>query len=263
MAGEHCKQLRVGLGDGAETTVHVARFERSRFTVSVVAMRPPAPLLSWCPENGIEHAIVGGFFIRTDGTPLGELWLGGVRQPTQAFDPPWHATRACLHRDGEVLTLAARHEIAREPAGDLLQAGPMLVRAGAALSEAPTDSEGFSAGSHQFDSDITAGRYPRAALGLSGEHLIAVVCDGRSDEDAGMSLAELARTMVNLGAREAINLDGGGSASLIVSGSLINSPRERHGLALAGGRPVSTALAFCPAEPQLSLTSPWGIRGGR
>ncbi|MGB2852562.1 MAG: phosphodiester glycosidase family protein [Solirubrobacterales bacterium] len=243
-AGEHCERLRIGLDDGAATTVHVARFERARYEARVVAMRPPAALLGWCPANRVENAIVGGFFIRSDGTPLGELWLAGVRQTSQTFDPPWDATRGCLHLNGGGISLAARDELDPEPSGDLLQAGPLLVRARRTVIEPTVDPEGFSAGSRQFDSDITAGRYPRAALGLNDRDLIAVVCDGRSNQDAGMSLAELADTMVDLDAREAINLDGGGSASLIVGGALVNSPREEHGLALAGGRPVSTALAF-------------------
>ena len=41
------------------------------------------------------------------------------------------------------------------------------------------DTEGFSAGSGQFDSDITAERHPRCALGVSDDELLAVCCDGR------------------------------------------------------------------------------------
>ncbi len=55
--------------------------------------------------------------------------------------------------------------------------------------------------------------------------------------------------MIELGAERAINLDGGGSASLVLGGELVNEPREEHGLALAGGRPVSTAIAFEPRAP--------------
>src|SRR5919199_89918 len=82
------------------------------------------------------------------------------------------------------------------------------------------DPEGFSAGQRQFDSDITEGRYPRAALGIAPGKLLAVVCDGRADDDAGLSMGELAETLVALGAHSAINLDGGGSASLVAGGRL-------------------------------------------
>ena len=42
------------------------------------------------------------------------------------------------------------------------------------------DAEGFRAASHQFDTDITDGRHPRAALGLSESRVLAVAVDGRS-----------------------------------------------------------------------------------
>ena len=109
------------------------------------------------------------------------------------------------------------------------------------------DVEGFSAGQGQFDSDITAGatRARRSALAPSGR-LLAVACDGRADDEAGLTLAELAETLVALGARTALNLDGGGSTSLVCAGRLRNVPREDHGVVLAGGRPVSTVIAFTP-----------------
>jgi exopolysaccharide biosynthesis protein len=57
-------------------------------------------------------------------------------------------------------------------------------------------------------------------------------------------MAELAEALVALGAIQAINLDGGGSTSLVCGGQLRNRPRESHGIELPGGRPVTTALVF-------------------
>ena len=75
--------------------------------------------------------------------------------------------------DGEV-RIARRDQLGPAPAGDLLQAGPLLVGAGQVAVVAGQDVEGFSAAAHQFDSDITCGRYPRAALALAGERLLLV-----------------------------------------------------------------------------------------
>jgi exopolysaccharide biosynthesis protein len=108
------------------------------------------------------------------------------------------------------------------------------------------DPEGFSSGAHQFDSDITVGRYPRAALALTDDEVLAVACEGRAPTEAGMTLSELAAALIGLGAHSAINLDGGGSASLVAHGRLLNRPREEHGLDIVGGRPISTALLFRP-----------------
>jgi hypothetical protein len=234
------------LPDSAVTTVHVARFDRDAFTLSVAAIDPPATLAEWCAGAGASHAVVGGFYMRPGGPPLGEVWIGGEALPSEPFDAPWHRCRACVHAEAGTVALRAREEIEGPPRGDLLQAGPMLVREGTVTVDPGVDAEGFSAGSRQFDSDISAGRYPRAALGLAGRDLVAVVCDGRADDEAGMTMTELAGAMAALGCADAINLDGGGSASLIVDGTLVNTPREEHGRELRGGRAIATALRISP-----------------
>ena len=98
----------------------------------------------------------------------------------------------------------------------------------------------------QFDSDITDGRYPRAALGLADGRMFAVACDGRGRFDAGLTLEELAALMAALGCSTALNLDGGGSTSLVSGGRLRNRPRGGWERPEVGGRPVSTALLFVP-----------------
>lgn len=235
---------RVTLADGARTTIQVAYFERSRFGVRVVRMHPKRKLADWCGENEAPDALIGGFYVRSEGLPLGELRIDGRVLDSRPFDFPWGRVRACVHSlDGDV-SLRSRLELPGEPGGDLLQAGPMLVRDGVSLVEPGSDPEGFSAGERQFDSDITEGRYPRAALGVSSTHLIAAVCEGRAEVEAGLNLAELSHAMTDLGAVDAINLDGGGSASLVVGGHLVNTPREQHDVEIPGGRLVPTALRF-------------------
>ena len=224
----------------------MARFERSRFDLRVALIDPCATVLHWCEENAAEHAIVGGFYLRPGGPPLGHLRIDGTVVASEPFDAPWDARRACVAGAGGRVELAAWQDLPANAAGDLLQAGPMLVDSGRNLIERGEDREGFAAGARQFDSDITDGRYPRAALGVSDQDLIAVACDGREDDEAGLSMAELAGAMIDFGARDAINLDGGGSASLVVASALVNRPREEHGIELRGGRAVCTALQFVP-----------------
>src|SRR5262249_54110003 len=142
--------------------------------------------------------------------------------------------------DGDVV-IGPRAEIA--PAGDLVQAGPVLVSDGHVV--VGDDREGFSAGAGQFDSDITAERHPRCALGVNDDELLAFCCDGRrTGVDAGMDLAELARLLVSLGATDAINLDGGGSATLVHRGHLLNRPYSSVDQPGPESRPVVTALLF-------------------
>jgi Phosphodiester glycosidase len=244
-APAHLRCLQVGLADGARTSLHVAEHDLARTEVRVVRFAHPTPLAAWCAAEGVDEAIVGGFFVRPGGTPLGELRTRGIVRPSVAFDPPWGGIRACVHSVGGTLEIARRPDLHGEPRGDLLQAGPLLVADGRACTAG--DPEGFSAGASQFDSDITAGRYPRAALALTRRgRLLAVAADGRADGDAGLTMDELAEALVALGAVRAINLDGGGSTSLVCGGELRNVPREEHGIELVGGRPVATAIAFTP-----------------
>ena len=60
------------------------------------------------------------------------------------------------------------------------------------------------------------GRHPRTAIGSSkdGDQVIMVTVDGRQQSSLGMTLTELASLMLELGAHNAINLDGGGSTTM-------------------------------------------------
>jgi Phosphodiester glycosidase len=234
--------MRVRLSDGARTTLHVAGYDRRAFEARVVVLARPAPLVRWCGEEGVEDAVVGGFFSRPQYAPLGQVQIDDRAQPSTAFDPPWGDVRACVQLTGGEVRIARRDQLGAAPAGDLLQAGPLLVAGGEITVVPGEDPEGFSAGAHQFDSDITQGRYPRAALAVAGESLLLVACDGRTRRDAGMTLLELAGALAKLGASDALNLDGGGSASLVSGGRLRNRPREEHGVDLLEGRAVVTAI---------------------
>ena len=82
------------------------------------------------------------------------------------------------------------------------------------------------------DADI----HPRTAIGYSrnGKFLYIVVVDGRQPfYSQGMKLTELAQLMLDLGAHDAMNLDGGGSSTLIVRGAdgnprILNSPIDLY-----------------------------------
>ena len=82
-------------------------------------------------------------------------------------------------------------------------------------------------------------RHPRTGVGISkdGKTLYIMTVDGRRESDGGMSLVELAQTMLGLGAYEAMNFDGGGSTTMIVDGKLMNHPSDS-----TGERAVGSAL---------------------
>jgi hypothetical protein len=234
----------VTLRDGARTTLYVASYDRWAFRARVEILSRPTPLVRWCDETGVRDAVVGGFFARPRFEPLGQVQINGQTRPSLPFDSPWCDVRACVQIANEEVRIARRDQFGRVPAGDLLQAGPLLVANRQVAFIDGQDAEGFSAGASQFDSDITRGRHPRAALAVTDHGLLLVACDGRTDHDAGMTLSELASTLVELGAVDALNLDGGGSTSLVYDGQLRNRPREAHGVDLLDGRAIVTAIVL-------------------
>ena len=79
-------------------------------------------------------------------------------------------------------------------------------------------------------------RHPRTALGWNDQFFYLVEVDGRQKSSAGMTFPELTTFMLNLGCDEALNLDGGGSATIWVYGHVMNNPSEGQ------ERPAANAL---------------------
>ena len=70
---------------------------------------------------------------------------------------------------------------------------------------------------------------PRTALGYNADTLFLVVADGRQPKySTGLTLYELASILIELGATEAINLDGGSSSTFVVNDAVINRPSGKQ-----------------------------------
>lgn len=108
----------------------------------------------------------------------------------------------------------------------------ILVRGGHDVS-ARTDSIERTAPS------LSAQRHPRSVIGTSdgGRILWLIAVDGRQTASVGMTFAELATLLRELGVEEGLNLDGGGSTALWVAGAVRNRPSDP-----TGERAVGNAL---------------------
>ena len=109
---------------------------------------------------------------------------------------------------------------------------PRIVRNGRSVAEYADIVEGTFP-------RFSAGRHPRTAIGISKDSatLYLVTVDGRRESDSGMSLMEMANMMIQLGAYDAMNFDGGGSTTMVIEGKVVNRPSDQ-----AGERPVGNAL---------------------
>lgn len=71
-----------------------------------------------------------------------------------------------------------------------------------------------------------------------------VTVDGRqAGYSVGMSLNELAAFLLELGAADAVNLDGGGSTTMFLDGKVVNKPSDKE-----GERSVSDAILVFPRK---------------
>lgn len=172
--------------------------------------------------EGAKSGYRAGQWARTAGPAMsdGQTWSTSTN------------ARPCLviHKNGRV----AIESLASPTADDwnVIGGGPILLRGGkAVLPQANPKRPG------KF-----ASRNPRTVVGLdaSGTQLTLLVVDGRKPGIAdGMTFAELAAEMLQLGCTDAINLDGGGSSVMAVrdagtgSMKILNYPTDGHQRAVA------------------------------
>lgn len=95
-----------------------------------------------------------------------------------------------------------------------------------------------------FSQNIT-GKHPRTALGISKnrKELILITVDGRSASYRGVTQTELAQLLINLGAFEAINFDGGGSTQMVTTSPWSTQVRTVNRPSDGSERKIYTALA--------------------
>lgn len=111
---------------------------------------------------------------------------------------------------GTVLTLSTATLPDLKGSRTAMGGGPALVR-----------------GSKPLEWHDTQIRQPRTAIGWNTTHIFLVEVDGRQRGlSIGMTFPELAQYMAKLGCEEALNLDGGGSATFWLYGQVVNSPSE-------------------------------------
>ena len=90
-------------------------------------------------------------------------------------------------------------------------------------------------------------RHPRTAIGSSQDrkYLIMAVVDGRQQGySIGIDLYDLAALMKEFGCSDAINLDGGGSSTMIVEDRIVNRPSDIRG-------PRAVSIGFLVARQRV------------
>lgn len=118
---------------------------------------------------------------------------------------------------------------------DIIGGGPRLVENGVVNITGVIE---------RFQPDVLYSRAPRTALGITHEgKLLLVTINGRQPNiSVGVTLPELAVIMLDLGAVDAMNLDGGGSTTMVIRNQVLNLPSD--GIE----RPVSNGIMVINPE---------------
>ena len=147
--------------------------------------------------------------------------------------------------NGSVLRVVTLCEPVLHGVRTAIGGGPLLVHAGRPQRPPPVEAE-----TYEYTSMFE--RHPRAAIGWSPDSFFLVEVDGRQRGlSVGMTLQELGRFMARLGCQEAMNFDGGGSATLWFDGEVRNSPADR------AEREIANCLVFTkePGEARTKRAS--------
>ena len=154
---------------------------------------------------------------------------------------------------GDTVRLALQVKPETRPLKEAVGGFPRILRNGRNTALQEYAAEG---GSATFATD----RHPRTAVGFNADstRLFLVVVDGRQpDLSVGMNLIELADYMLTLGCTDALNLDGGGSSTLVVADEVVNSPSDGWERAVANALLViSTAAASSDTVTVKTTLSP-------
>lgn len=248
----------VALRDGpAGTTIlfdQVSARVRLRFRVSgawrtvpvdgVDSARGSGRLVLFTPGSGATTDTTGGLEWTLTGTPLRASTAvrdGNSPIPRQGYVLSYGggtapASLAGLTRASSVQVRDALTVVSGQRVRDWMRAptivggAGLLMRGGVTLTD--WVGEGLSKG---FETT----RHPRTVIARDrAGALWLITIDGRQPGRAsGMTFAEMQAWLARLGIVDALNLDGGGSTTMVVGGEVVNRPSDP-----TGPRPVSDAL---------------------
>ncbi|MGC4803470.1 phosphodiester glycosidase family protein [Micromonospora sp. DT233] len=100
---------------------------------------------------------------------------------------------------------------------------------------------------------------PRTSVGFTadGRRMIMLTVDGRQADSRGVTQTEMGRMMAELGASSALNLDGGGSSTLLARRPGEETVRVENAPSDGSERPVPNGLAIYAPKGSGRLTGYW------
>jgi len=204
---------------------------RPRLDDDLILFTPDFHRTTLTGPNGIEAVVSAGLVVAVhDGAGSRAIPADGFVLSAHGAARLWVREHLRAGTNVEVRTMTKLEPELRFDPEFILGGGPVLLRGGAPAAAA--DAGEYAAG-------FRLERHPRTAVGARADgRLVLVTVDGRQPAlSVGMAIDELTALMLDLGCVEAMNLDGGGSTTMVIRGKVVNHPSD------AGGeRPVGDAL---------------------
>ncbi len=184
-----------------------AKYEFALLRAPSLLDEPSGEIKKMAEKAGVPAAINASFYLPETYEPIGLVVSKG------SVVHSWHKKAGSglfIYNDGKAdIVWAREYDKKWEKAGLALQSGPLLVE--------PDDKEGIYANTKKY-------RH-RSALGIDGRGRVLMLCtlkEHQGEDLGGLDLYELMKIMMaspqegGLGARRALNLDGGASSGLYV-----------------------------------------------
>ncbi|WP_428660768.1 phosphodiester glycosidase family protein [Runella sp.] len=199
-------------------------------------LRPTSTLAK---EHNALVAINGGFFDVKNGGSVDFIKVNGKIVDTTRIKKgqkaAFHGQAAIVVHRNRLHILKGQPTVGWEytlPYRDVMLAGPLLMLNG---TDEVLPKNAFN-----------DNRHPRSCACVTNtKKVLLITVDGRSAESYGMNLAELTFLARQLGCRDALNLDGGGSTTLWIDGKgVVNYPSDNKKFDHEGERAVSNALVL-------------------
>ena len=233
--------------------VHALRVDtkKNRVEVALAQDTSPArePVAGIAARRNAIAAVNAGFFALANGAPaailkIGGRLLGGTKRARGAVGFTSRAGATLMLFDRVIVEKAAPDAYATRLGSkphDWLDAADIVSGAGLLMLDGREIDD-------WADEQITAAfdttRHPRTMIGADGDNYAwLVTVDGRQPTlSLGMNFSELKGLARRLGLRSALNLDGGGSTTMVLKdGAIVNHPSDP-----TGPRPVSDAIVVLP-----------------
>ena len=185
-----------------------------------------------CVRSGGLVCINGGMFVDNgvgSDIPMGYLIKNGKVLWRDNYNS---ASLIGFTNDNKLLLInATAEEAIKKGMRDALEFGPFLIVNG-----------------KRIDNNDAVGGFRRAARVAIAQRkdgiVLFLVTEG--NHSSGPTMGDITDTLLNYGAYNAANLDGGASSQLAINGQLINNPKNIYGQTVVGGRSVVSGFGLIP-----------------